>query len=334
MRAGLLLGALLLGGCSEPPEAHEFIGATMGTRYSVILPQLPTGHTRAQLEQAFDALLVDVNDEMSTYIDDSMISTFNRSSSSDWYDVTPAFYEVTRAALTLSVLSDGRYDITVAPLVELWGFGVADSDDSVPDVAAIEQARQGMGFQRLELRASPPALRKQIPELTIDLSSIAKGHGVDVLADYLESLGVDDYLVDIGGELRAGGQSQRGDDWRIALEKPVSGERSVQRVVEVTGLGVATSGDYRNYFEKNGTRYSHIIDASTGRPVEHRLASVTVLADNAMIADGWATMLMVLGEEAGFLLAEREGIAAYFIFKADDEFETRETAAFSRLTEE
>jgi len=305
----------------------------MGTSYSITLAQLPEGLNESQLRQAFDDILVRVNGEMSTYQEDSTISRFNQSTGVDWVPVSRAFVEVTGTALELSRLSGGVYDITVAPLVELWGFGRVDKyQDRVPTDEEIELARANTGYDRLELRVSPPAIRKLRPELTINLSSIAKGYGVDVLAEYLRSLGLRDFLVEIGGELRADGRSPRGDSWRIALEKPVSGERSVQRVIEVGDLGVATSGDYRNYFEKNGVRYSHIIDARTGRPISHALASVTVLAETAMRADGWATVLLLLGEDAGFELAQRQQVAAFFIVAQAAGFATRETEQFTRLS--
>ncbi len=305
----------------------------MGTTYSITLPRLPDDFGKPQLQQEIDARLARVNREMSTYEDDSTISRFNRNDTTDWVAVSPEFVEVTRVALELSRLSGGAYDITVAPLVELWGFGTVDRlDDRVPSDAEIGLALEKTSYRRLELRGSPPAIRKLSPDLTIDLSSIAKGYGVDVLADYLESLGLEDFLVEIGGELRARGLSHRGDRWRIAVERPVAGERSMQRTIEIDGQGVATSGDYRNYFERNGIRYSHIIDASTGKPITHSLASVTVLADTAMRADGWATMLLLLGEEAGYELARRQEIAAYFIVSQAPGFTTRETAKFTRLT--
>lgn len=305
----------------------------MGTSYSITLAQLPEGLNESQLRQAFDDILVRVNGEMSTYQEDSTISRFNQSTGVDWVPVSRAFVEVTGTALELSRLSGGVYDITVAPLVELWGFGRVDKyQDRVPTDEEIELARANTGYDRLELRVSPPAIRKLRPELTINLSSIAKGYGVDVLAEYLRSLGLRDFLVEIGGELRADGRSPRGDSWRIALEKPVPGERSVQRVIEVGDLGVATSGDYRNYFEKNGVRYSHIIDARTGRPISHALASVTVLAETAMRADGWATVLLLLGEDAGFELAQRQQVAAFFIVAQAAGFATRETEQFTRLS--
>ncbi len=333
LRPALLLAAALLGACEGEQRPHLIQGATMGTTYSITLPRLPEGLGQAQLQQAIDERLDRVNREMSTYQTDSTISRFNRSDSTDWLDVSPAFVEVTRSAIELSRLSGGVYDITIAPLVELWGFGATGrADDRVPAADEITRALGKTGYQRLQLRDSPAAIRKLAPELTIDLSSIAKGYGVDVLAEYLETLGLDDFLVEVGGELRARGLSHRGDRWRIAVEKPVAGERSVQRTIEIDGQGVATSGDYRNYFEQNGIRYSHIIDASTGKPITHALASVTVLADTAMRADGWATMLLLLGEEAGYELARRQEIAAYFIVSQPPGFATRETAPFTRLT--
>ena len=333
LRPALLLGVTLLSACDSEPEAYQFSGATMGTRYNVTLPRLPDGHSESQLQQAFEDYLARINMEMSTYQPESTISRFNRAGAGEWFEVSSDFVEVTQAALKLGELSDGRYDVTIAPLVNLWGFGSEGySGDRVPADEEIATARAKTGQRRLELKDTPPAIRKQTAGIALDLSSIAKGYGVDVLAEYLESVGTVDYLVDIGGDLRANGRSQRGDIWRIAIEKPVSGQRSVQRVVEITDFSIATSGDYRNYFEKNGVRYSHIIDAQTGKPVTHALASVTVLAENAMLADGWATVLLVLGEEAGYELASREDIAAFFIYAQAEGFATRETAKFTRLT--
>ncbi|MCB1756175.1 MAG: FAD:protein FMN transferase [Gammaproteobacteria bacterium] len=336
--AGLLLLSVvlvLLTACERTPEPVRFNGSTMGTTYHVTVPALPEGLDIETIQSRFDELLQNVNGEMSTYQPDSVISEFNRSESTDWFPVSPAFARVTQTALELSRLSDGAYDVTVAPLIELWGFGAKFPDsEAIPDDASIQQALARTGFEKVELQTQPFAIRKHSAKVTMDLSSIAKGYGVDVLAAYLESVGITDFLVEIGGELRAAGKSERGDAWRIAVEKPVAGERSVQRVIELRDVGIATSGDYRNYFEKDGKRYSHMIDAATGRPVTHRLASVTVLADTAMLADGWATTLMLLGEEKGYALAERRGLAAYFIYRQADAFEVRETEAFTRITGE
>jgi thiamine biosynthesis lipoprotein len=332
-RLALLLAAALLAACQSEPQAYQFQGSTMGTTYSITLARLPEGLSEQQLQREFDDRLAGLNGEMSTYLEDSTISRFNRANDSDWFAVSAAFVELSRTALELSRLSDGAYDITAAPLIELWGFGSDRKlDDRVPTDAEIASARARTGYDRFELRATPPAIRKLDPRLTIDLSSIAKGYAVDVLAEYLASLGLRDFLVEIGGELRASGRSHRGDQWRIVIEKPVSGGRSVQRVIEIEDTGVATSGDYRNYFEENGIRYSHIIDAKTGKPITHALASVTVLDATAMRADGWATVLLLLGEEVGYELAARQEIAAFFVVAQAAGFSTRETAKFTRLT--
>jgi thiamine biosynthesis lipoprotein len=220
--------------------------------------------------------------------------------------------------------------VTVGPLVNLWGFGPGRGEDRVPSATEVEEARARVGYARLEVRDPPPAVRKAIPDLYVDLSAIAKGYGVDRVSEYLESQGVGRYLVEVGGEVRGRGRNARGTPWKVAVERPAEGERAAYAVVEVDGVGVATSGDYRNFFEKDGRRYSHTIDPATGRPVTHALASVTVVSDTCMTADALATGLNVLGPEAGYALAEREGIAALFIVREGQGFARRATAAFAR----
>lgn len=332
-----VLLAVFLAACSaeSEPQPQLFHGPTMGTTYSVTLPQLPQGLAFSELQARFDQLLVDINAEMSTYQSDSAISQFNRSEDTAWFSVSTSFVHVVQSAQRISELSLGAYDITLGPLVELWGFGAkmtADGQDLVPSDNDIAAVLATLGYGKLTVQEQPPALRKALPELRIDLSSIAKGYAVDVIADYLESAGAQDYLVEIGGELRASGLSARQDDWRIAVEKPVVGERSIQRVIALKDMSVATSGDYRNFFEQQGKRYSHMIDAKTGKPVTHNLASVTVLSPKAMDADGWATALMALGEDAGYELADQQNIAAYFIYRdGSGVFQTKETKAFTKI---
>ena len=237
---------MLLAACDTEQRPHLFRGATLGTTYAITLPRLPEGLDKSRLQREFDERLARLNREMSTYEGDSTISRFNRSDGTDWVAVSPEFVEVTRTALELSRLSGGAYDITVAPLVDLWGFGAGDSSgDRLPADDEIARALGRIGYQRLELRKTPAAIRKRSPDLTIDLSSIAKGYGVDLLADYLESLGLEDFLVEVGGELRASGHSPRGDRWRIVVEKPVAGERSAQRVIEVTGPYTVKTDGFR-----------------------------------------------------------------------------------------
>lgn len=332
----LWLIVILLSACStdEKVEPIRLHGSTMGTTYNVTLPELPDGLSQDDVQQQLDALLLEVNQEMSTYQADSVISSFNRSTLTDWFPVSAQFVRVSQTALELSRLTDGAYDITVGPLIELWGFGAKNkSEDDIPEASAITSAKARVGYEKLSLQTEPFAIRKSVADVSIDLSSIAKGYGVDVLAMYLDQLHVKHYLVEIGGELRTRGKNHRNEPWQIAIEKPIVGGRDVQRILGLYDVGVATSGDYRNYFEKDGIRYSHMIDAATGSPITHSLASVTVLADTAMLADGWATALMLLGEKNGYELAKTENLAAYFIYKHDDQFLTRETPEFTRLIE-
>ena len=329
----LLCLLLLLTACSEP-QPTKLYGSTMGTSYSVIIPRLPESSTEDSVHQGLDDVLVRVNEEMSTYLPDSELSRINQSDGGQWLKVSPEVFEVISLAQSISEQTQGAYDITVGPLVNLWGFGPpTPGAGGMPSAEAVKAARALVGYHNIELNPQERTLRKKFKGLYIDLSSIAKGYGVDAAADYLESLGISDYLVEIGGEIRAKGKSQRGDAWRIAVEKPVPGERAVQKIVNLSDIAVATSGDYRNFVEYNGIRYSHTIDPRLGGPIHHALASVTVLSEKAVTADGWATALMVLGEDEGLKLAEEKGLAAYFLYKKGDGFESEETTAFRRLAE-
>ncbi|MEZ5536376.1 MAG: FAD:protein FMN transferase [Thiolinea sp.] len=308
----------------------------MGTTWSavILLPQAGGDDFPDQttLQAGLDAVLKTVNDQMSTWQQDSELSSFNRYQQTDWFPVSAELAAVAQAALAVSELSAGTYDITVGPLVNLWGFGAGKTTGMpvVPDQAAIDKAMHNVGFRKLTVRLDPPALRKEIPGLYVDLSSIAKGYGVDQLAGYLDQLGVTDYMVEIGGEIHTKGQSPRGDEWRIAVEKPVDLARSVQQGLRLREGGLATSGDYRNYFNEGGRRYSHTIDPATGYPVRYSLASVSVMADNTMLADAYATMLMAMGEVKGREFALQQGIPAYFIWRTDGGFETFATEGFEQ----
>ncbi len=288
-------------------------GATMGTTYSVQIPRMPAGVDRQRLENDIAGVLETVNAQMSTYRPDSELSRFNASTAASWVEVSPDTLAVVEAALRMSRLSDGAFDPTIGPLVDLWGFGPGGDLRKVPSRARIEAIFPAMGYPNVKTAASPPVLGKARGDIQIDLCGIAKGFGVDKVAEHLERIGVEYYLVEIGGELRGRGYSARGDAWRIGIEKPAGAYGTVQRVVRLGGQGLATSGDYRIFFEQDGARYSHILDARDGRPVDHGLASVTVIAPTAMQADALSTALMVLGPKTGLELARREGIAAYFI---------------------
>ena len=291
-------------------------GTTMGTTYSVKIPKMPASVDRLAMENDIAAILETVNEQMSTYRPESELSRFNAATSDSWTEVSPATLAVIREALRMSRLSGGAFDPTIGPLVGLWGFGAGSRRQDVPSRHQIEETLGGIGYRKVRTKASPPSIAKSRDDVRVDLSGIAKGFGVDKIAEYLERIGVEYYLVEIGGELRGRGYNQRGGVWRVGIEKPAAAPGTGHRVVHLGGQALATSGDYRIFFERQGARYSHIIDAHNGWPVDHGLASVTVIAPTTMQADALSTALMVLGPEAGSDLARREKIAAFFIAKA------------------
>ncbi|PWQ99458.1 FAD:protein FMN transferase ApbE [Leucothrix pacifica] len=314
--------ALQLSACSKPVEAVKISGPTMGTSYNITLfPAKGVELDSQSMQKSIDESLKAINQQMSTWIKDSEISLFNQSQSTDWYPVSAEFAEVTAAAQEISKKSGGAFDVTVGPLIRMWGFG-KDFTNNNPDQASIDEAKQNIGYQKLDVRLSPPALRKQIPQLQINLSAIAKGYAVDAIAELVAGMNVSSYLVEIGGEIRANGVKVNGDLWRIAIEKPSTKERSIQQGILLKDTGVATSGDYRNYVERDGKRYSHTIDPSTGKPITHQLASITIMNDSAMIADGFATAIMVLGEDKGKAFIAENQLKAYMITRDKDGFST------------
>jgi thiamine biosynthesis lipoprotein len=323
--------ALLASACGDPAlRLVELSGTTMGTIYNVKLVGMPAELEKKTLHARIDEKLIAINAQMSTYDRESELSRFNTSRSTDWVETSTDLAAVIREAQHVSELTAGAFDVTVAPLVDLWGFGPDDRQDRIPSPGEIAAMAARIGYTHVRARGSPPAIRKDLPNLHIDLSAIAKGYAVDQITELLESLGIANYLVEIGGELRGRGHNDTGSRWRIGIEQPAFGSRDVHTVITINDVGVATSGDYRNYFEKDGVRYSHTINPRTGRPVTHTLASVTVIGYSTAEADALATGLMVLGPEEGYRLAEREGIAACFIVRTADGFIDRQTLAFAR----
>jgi thiamine biosynthesis lipoprotein len=303
----------------------------MGTGYSIKL-YAPAGLVTTELQAAVDARLEAINDMMSTYRPNSDLMRFNHNTSTDWQPVPAPLAELVAQSIKVSEQSGGRYDITVGPLVNIWGFGNLGPTDEPPTDAAIAAALERVGYQRLAVRLDPPALRKQVAQLEIDLSSIAKGWGVDQIAQLLEARGVTSYLVDIGGEVRARGYKPDGAHWRIAIERPLREGRAVERVLSLDDMAMATSGDYRNYFRVGEDYYSHTLDPRSGRPVRHHLASVSVIADDCASADAWATALLALGEQEGPALATQLGLKAFFIIRTASGFEEQATPAYEKFT--
>ena len=316
-----------------PVEAHKLSGPTMGTTWNVTVVAPLDAEERAELQQIIAGALEAVNASMSTYKADSALSTFNRHQGTGPVDIPPDLLTVVSEAQRISEWSGGAFDATVGPLVRAWGFG-PDTPGEPPDEATLGELRERVGYAKLTIDPARSTLAKRQPDVDVDLSAIAKGFGTDQVARALEAAGHDRYMVEVGGEVRARGTNIEGTPWRIGVEKPSSDlGRAVYEVVPLQDLAMATSGDYRNYRETaDGKRFSHTIDPRTGRPIEHRLASVTVLHPSCMTADAMATALNVLGPEAGYALAEREKVAAFFLVrKADGTFEEKATPAFEAL---
>ena len=296
------------------PEANvwSFSGPTMGTAYlvKVVAPELDDDGKLA-VHQAIRSAVDAVDGSMSTFRPDSEISLFN-AGGSEPLTVSEGFVEVVAKAFEVASRSGGAFDPTVGPLVDAWGFGTGDPS-AVPDEATIEALKREVGWRKVELDAAAGVLRKTAPDLGIDLSAIAKGYAVDRVHDALAGLGHGHFLVEIGGEVRTSGANESGLPWRIGIERPDEEGRVAQVAVELTDLALATSGDYRNFREVDGVRISHTIDPRTGRPIEHGLASVSVVAGTCLEADAWATALNVLGPVEGPEVAAREGIEAFFL---------------------
>lgn len=331
----LMLVSVLLGsGCGsdqnpdssfQPVRYTQVQGKTMGTYYRVQYRQ-DAGCAVSQSE--LDALLIAFNSSLSTYVADSEISVFNRAPAQQWVALSPRFNEVMQAALQVWRQSAGAFDVTIGPLVNLWGFGPAEVV-SLPTSEAQRQAARWVGMQRLQLDHANALAQKNADAIYVDLSALAKGLGVDELAEYLRATDCKDFMVDVGGEMRTQGSNASGGAWRIGVEKPLPGDRgSIQRVLTLNNGGIATSGDYRNFREVDGVRVDHVIDPRTGVPADNSVASVTVIHPQAMFADAYATTIMVLGGDAGMEFAQNLDLAVLLIEKsADGSFVERYTQA-------
>ncbi|WP_019277462.1 FAD:protein FMN transferase [Vibrio coralliilyticus] len=317
---------LVLAGCEKPVEQIHLSGPTMGTTYNIKYIESEGIPSPEALQKEVDRLLEEVNDQMSTYRKDSELSRFNQNQTSTPFEVSPQTATVVKEAIRLNGLTLGALDVTVGPLVNLWGFGPEARPEVVPTDEELAARKANTGIQHLTVEGN--LLTKDIPNLYVDLSTIAKGWGVDVVADYIQSQGIQNYMVEVGGEMRLKGINREGVKWRIAIEKPSADERAVQEIIEPGDMAVATSGDYRIYFERDGVRYSHIINPQTGKPIRHKVVSVTVLDKSSMTADGLATGLMVLGEEQGMKIANENNIPVFMIVKTEDGFKEMASEAY------
>ena len=322
--------AFLLSSCAPKNEPWRFSGPTMGTQYNVsVVPKEQLLCGKEKLDKKIRESLALTNQQMSHYIENSELNQISRLAVGEELAISADMEKVLELSHRLYALSGGAFDITIGPLVNLWGFGPKSSpEDAVPTEEQIRQAMAKSGGDSLILK--PGKLRKT-KAVELNLSAVAKGYGADKVAEALETCGAQNYLVEVGGEMLLKGLSHRGGPWKVAVEKPSSSlaAQSMQRLLEVSDKGVATSGDYRNYFEKDGVRYSHTIDPRTGKPITHALASVTVLAPSSAQADAWATVITVVGPQEGMRLAELESLPIYMLVKTKSGFEERYSSAFA-----
>ncbi len=299
----------------------------MGSHYSLKYVAGEGMPSPEALKADVEGLLAEVDRQMSTWRADSDLSVFNRLPAGSCRVMPAAVLELVGFGEQLSADSGGAFDLTLEPLLDLWGFGPQSRGEGVPTAREIAEVRLRTGHHHL--RIDDDQLCKDAA-VQLDLNSIAAGFTVDRIAAYLESQGVHSYLLDVTGELKAAGRKPDGSAWRIAIEAPRDDRQVAQKVLTLDGLGVSTSGDYRNYFERDGRRYSHTLDPQTGAPITHRLAAVTVVDPQTLHADGLSTLLMVMGPERGYAFAERADIAAFFVTRTDQGFVTRATPAFKR----
>lgn len=312
---GLLI-LLVLASCDSNRQVLSFSGETMGTSYHIKIVETATP-IPTDVEEGVFAALDAVDRSMTTWSDDSELMRLNRQPVGEPFALSGELFDVLSIAARIYRDSDGAFDPTVSPLVDLWGFGPVPGRGQVPAQAEIDALRTAIGYDGLELVADPPrAIRQR--EIRLDLSAVAKGYGADRAAAYLRSLGLTDFMVEVGGEMVLAGHNPKGRAWQVAVERPAAGERAVQRILGVSDRAVATSGDYRNYFERDGARFSHTIDPRIGRPVTHGLVSVTVVMPTAAEADALATALMVMGERQALFLAEQQDIPLFLLVKEVD----------------
>jgi thiamine biosynthesis lipoprotein len=326
----LAIACGLLAGCGQAPQELTLSGPAMGATYTVKVADVPASVEPVAVRTAIDEVLARIDEQMSGYRPDSQIARFNAAATSDWFAVAPELAEIVTIAQSVSAESNGAFDVTVAPLVSEWGFGPEGPASEPPSAAALEGLRSGVGYGKLHARLEPPALRKDAPDLTVDLNGVAPGYAVDRIADRLRAMHLSNFMVELGGEVRALGRNAHGEPWRIAVERPSAAEQAPYAILHLDDAAVATSGEYRRFYVRDGRRYSHTIDPRTARPVAHALAAVVVIAPDAARADAWATAYNVLGADEGYRLATKLGMPVMFITARGEALSHRLTPELDR----
>ena len=332
-----LLSSIVAIGCSNDNgllSSYDLHGNTMGTTYNITLVAPPADTNLAQLQTSIQEKLEHIENIASTYRSDSELSRYNANLSTEWVSVLPEFCAMIAAAQEVSETTGGAFDITVGPLVNLWGFGPLQSEQELPTDEEVAAAQQKVGNLKLQTDCEQSMLRKTIADVYVDLSGWAKGYAVDEVAALLKASKLTNYLVEIGGELRVSGHNAEQRKFAIAVEKPLQNNKMDYSVMRLSNVAIATSGDYRNFYEHDGQRYSHTIDPRTGHPVTHDLTGVTVITASTAYADAMATALLVLGPEDGHALAEQLDLASYFLVRTENGIEEISTSKFAQLRQQ
>lgn len=315
--------------CAKPGEPQVFRGDIFGTFFEISIGAEHTDFDRDGIEAGILATLDEVDRQMSTYRDDSVLNELNWAPLDTPVIVEPELFYVLERSEVIATQSGGSFDHTVGGLVNLWGFGRDGRVTQRPDEATLQEKLDKVGYHFVILDPDNQTVMRT-SDVFIELSAIAKGYGVDAVSNYLHEQGLTNHLVNIGGDIIAYGQRNSEQHWRVGIEAPVDGRQVLQHILPIKDVAMVSSGDYRNYFEQDGVRYSHTIDPTTGEPIAHRLAAVTVMADNATDADGYATALMVMGAERGRAFADQHDLAALFVVRSDSGYESVMSARFQR----
>ena len=315
-------------------QVSEFRGLAMGGTYSVkiVTPkdelETPGLH---DVDRALRSTLDRIEGLMSTWDRDSELSRFNRSTSLQPFSVSPETFDVFKWSMDVGILTGGALDVTIGPLVDAWGFGPSGPRNAAPTNEEIARLQEAIGPDRIELNRAALTVRKTRPDVRCDLSSVVPGYAADRLSTELSNRGFTDFLVDVGGEVRTRGRNGTGAAWQVAIERPEPDSDVIQRLVPISNLAITTAGGYRKYREVDGQRVTHILDPRTGRPLTHRLASVTVIDALAVRADAFDTALMVLGADEGMALAKKLDLAVLFIERTNEGFSERTTPRFEEI---
>lgn len=317
-----VLTVVVLTACAPrtPPASTVLEGRIFGTFFEVSIGR-QHDFDRDEVQAGVLAVLNEVDRQMSTYRQDSVLTAVNQAPIGEPVAVPPELYYVLRVGYDIAEQSGGAFDFTIGGLVNLWGFGPEGRVTKAPEPAVLEQRLAEVGYRHIELDDATQTITRH-RDVFVDLSGIAKGYGVQAVSEYLLSVGISNHLVNIGGDLIALGERNTGQPWRIGIEAPNDSMQVVRHILPLRDVGMVGSGDYRNYFEDDGVRYSHTIDPTNGYPISHKLASVNVIGANLTEIDALATVLLVLGEERGLAYANEHGIAALFIYRDGEHFES------------